>query len=223
MALTRSALREKGIAEKEILDYIMEEHGNTIEATKEKAKEIADQTAEKLQATIDALQGKIDNAPNPDGEDWKVKHDTLKVKYDTDIAAKQKEYDDFKISIETKEAITAKQSILRKQLETDGVNPKLIGLLEKEFDPAKIELDGESIKDWNNISKSVKEQYADVFTPNAAQQKDPASLPVLSTGTGKQSLSPEIVYTKEQIKQMTPAQINENWDKGVKQALEKGK
>lgn len=163
MALTRSALREKGVTEKEILDYIMEEHGNGIEAAKEKAKE----TAEKpLQKTIDELQAKVDSLPKVD--------EGLQAKYDAEIEAHRvtketltKKYDDFALETKNKEVIAAKQSILHRQLAADGANPKLIKLLEKEFDLAGIEIDGEgdkaSIKGWDKLAEPVKAQYAEVF------------------------------------------------------------
>lgn len=177
MALTRSALREKGITDKEILDFIMEEHGNTLEAAKEKAKEAADLAAGKLQDKIDALQGQIDNAPKLDGEDWKAKLDALQAKYDTDIAAKGKELSDFKAAVESEKTAATKREAIRRQLAADGANQKLIGLLEKEFDIAAIELDGEKIKGWDELSKPVKESYADVFTVADVKGTPPAAPP----------------------------------------------
>lgn len=162
MALTRSALRERGITEKEVLDYIMEEHGNTVEAAKEKAEET---TKTALQKTIDGLQRQIDDTPkaDPDGKDWKSEHDALQKKYDIDIAAKDEEFSIYKSSVETEKSENIKRVSLRKQLEADGANPKLTTLLEREFDLEKIEISDGKIKDWDALSKTVKETYADMF------------------------------------------------------------
>lgn len=108
----------------------------------------------------------------------------FKQKYDDEVSAHnatktsmQKVYDDYKANVETEKTATAKQSILLKQLSTDGANPKLINLLEKEFDLSKIELDGDKIKDWDNISKPVKEQYADIFKVEQKKGFEPGNNP----------------------------------------------
>ena len=151
MALTRSALREKGVTEKEVLDFIMEQHGDTVEAAKEKAKETAETAAQRV---IDALQAKVDSLPadSGDGTDWKAKHDTIKGEFDT-----------YKANVENGRATSAKRTALRAALKAEGANEKLIELLESKFDLAAIELDGEKVKGFAELVKPVKEQFAEVF------------------------------------------------------------
>lgn len=183
--MKRSFLTALGL-EKDIIDQIMSEYGNSVELIKEKTKEDYDAKVEKSNKTITDLQDKLNNAikKGHSGKDWeteydtlKAEYDTLKAQYDTDIAAKDKELSDFKAATESEKAIAAKQSILRNQLEADGANPKLVKLLEKEFDIAKIELDGEKIKDWETVSKSVKDQYAEIFGKKQVRGTDPADPP----------------------------------------------
>lgn len=159
MALTRSALREKGITEKEILDYIMEEHGNTVEAAKEKAKETADKAAEKLQSTIDSLQEKIDNAPKPetDGEDWKAK-------YEAEVTAHKVTVDGYR----TEKTTTAQNKALHEALKAAGANEKFISLVIDKVDRSKAVFEGDidkgfTVKNSDDIVKPVKEQYGDIF------------------------------------------------------------
>lgn len=97
-------------------------------------------------------------------EELEAKVSELEKTHKEALGLKDKEFSEYKTTVETENATAAKKSILLKQLSADGANPKLISLLEKEFDLSKVELDGDKIKDWDSISKSVKEQYADIFT-----------------------------------------------------------
>lgn len=89
--------------------------------------------------------------------------DAFKAKYEAEQAA----HEETKNAYTAEKTISVKRSALHKQLASDGCNPKLLKLLEKEFDLAKLEIDGEGdaakIKSWDTLSKSVKEQYSDVF------------------------------------------------------------
>lgn len=164
--MKRSFLTALGL-EKDVIDQIMSEHGNTVELLKEKAKEDADKRTEKLNSKITELQGQVDAAPNG-GDDYKAQYETVK-----------EELKAYKQAVETEKATAAKQAVLRKQLTADGANSDLIDLLELKFDLSKIELDGDAIKDWDALSKPVKEQYAGVFgtteTKGAQVANPPAS------------------------------------------------
>lgn len=145
MSLTRTALKERGV-DKETIDFIMDAHGETIESTKEKLEAAA-------QKKIDALQAKVDSLPaDNEKNDWKDKYDTLKGEFDT-----------YKTNVETEKVTAAKQSALQTALKAEGANEKLIPLLIKSIDDSKLEIDGDKIKDWDNIVKPVKEQFAEVF------------------------------------------------------------
>jgi len=115
----------------------------------------------------------------------------------------KKEFDEFRAGVESEKLTLSKQNALRKHLSDDKANPKLLSLLEKEFDLTKVELDGEKIKDWENLSKPVKEKYIDLFKVEDQKLFKPGN----STGG-----EPGKSFTKEQIKSMTPQEINQNWD-----------
>jgi len=114
--------------------------------------------ADELEAEVKELQGKL-----ADGETYRQKYDEEVKAHGETKKSKQKEFDDYKSSVETEKTAAAKQAAVRKQLQADGAKSTLLPLLEKEFDLTKIELDGDKIKDWDSLSKAVKEQYADVF------------------------------------------------------------
>lgn len=198
--MKRSFLTALGI-EKDVINQIMDEHGTDIETMKEGFKE----KEESFKETIGTLKedNKIlasdiktlkESAPT-NNDDWKTKYDDLEEKYNTDIATRQKEYDDFKEVIETQKTVDAKKTLLRNQLVADGANSKLIDLLELKFDINAIELDGDKIKDWENVSKPIKEQYADIFGTTQTQGAIVGTPPV-STG-GKRNYIAELEKARQ--------------------------
>lgn len=168
--MKRSFLTALGL-EKEQIDQIMSEHGSTVELIKEKNQETVEKQVEKLNTKIAELQEKVDNAPTGDNGNLEEKYNALKT-----------EYDEYKAGVDAEKTTASKQSILRGHLEKDGANPKLIKLIEREFDLSKLEVDGEKIKDWDFVSKPIKEAYADVFGVTQTKSADVATPPGENTG-----------------------------------------
>lgn len=102
-----------------------------------------------LQEKNDDLTAKVETLSKENGED---KYNQL-----------QKEFDDYKKEIQTEKDNTTKTSKLKEQLKKDGANEKIINLLLKEFDLANVVIEEENIKDWETLSKNVKEDYKDFF------------------------------------------------------------
>lgn len=191
MALTRAALRERGITEKEILDYIMEEHGNTVEAAKEKTKEDTEKAAQKKN---DALQEQLDSMPKPDseGKDWKAEYETLKAStVDKTVHDTLKsEFDTYKSNVETEKAAAKTDSELSEMLKNAGFNEKSLGdlLNDKRFDRsiAKRGKDGnisngeeivsavKSLGNWGSHFGTFQTVGAGVATPPKAEPAKPA-------------------------------------------------
>lgn len=151
MALTRTALKERGV-DKETIDFIMEAHGETIESTKEKLE-----TASQLK--IDKLQAKIDSIPEPttDGDDWMAK-------YNAEVAAHKATMDGYK----TEKTTNAQNKALHEALKAAGANEKFISLVIDKVDRSKAVFDGDiekgfTVKNSDDIVKPVKEQYGDIF------------------------------------------------------------
>lgn len=153
--------------ESDTIKQIMKENGKDIAKEQKKTElaesKIADYNEKTLK--INELTKELKQLQGKSGEidAYKEQLESLQEKYDTDLAAKQQEYDDFKTATETQKTVDTKKSLLLSQLESDGAKPKSAKLLAKEFDINALELDGDKIKDWENVSKSVKEEFADYF------------------------------------------------------------
>jgi chromosome segregation ATPase len=185
--MKRSFLTALGL-DKEIIDQIMSEHETTIKTIKERAKE--------------EYESKISQLNNNDGE-WKTKYDSLKSAYDADMASKDKALEEYKASVESDKEKANKQSALRSKLESEGANPKLVKLLEKEFDVDNIELDGSDVKDWESVFTPIKEQYSDLF--GTAKETGTTTANPPASGEEKD-------FTIEQINAMSEKEINKNWN-----------
>ena len=85
--------------------------------------------------------------------------------------ALQSEFDTFKTSVAEEKANGIKVTACVKALTDLGINEKTARLLvnAKDFDLAKIELDGEKFKNADEVSKTFKEAYAD-FIPETHKE-----------------------------------------------------
>jgi hypothetical protein len=81
----------------------------------------------------------------------------------TNLQKTEEEFTKFKTDTEAEKTTGTKRNALKSHLETAGANPKLIALLEREFDLEKIALEGDKIKDWDTLIKPVKENYGEIF------------------------------------------------------------
>lgn len=180
MALTRPMLRNLGVTEKETLDAIMDAHGETINPLKDSIKELE---SDKLKLTQDykslevdklKLEQDIKNTPEIEVNGntvSKADYDKLKGEFDT-----------YKTNIETEKTTAKTKSIVQKQLEADGANPKAINLLLKEIDLTKAKIDGDKITNWEDLAKSLKTDYADFFGVVETKGANPATPPTNSGG-----------------------------------------
>lgn len=164
----KAILKANGI-DGEVVDTIAE----TIKAEIPKEFVSKTQYAKKVNA-IDDLNIKIaDLEAKGNTDEYKSKFETLET-----------EYNNFKANIEAEKVNLSKTNILRSKLKNEGVNDKLINLLLKEFEIEKIELDGEEVKDWENVIKPVKENYVDLF-PQTQTQGNPANTPPAKGNDGQ--------------------------------------
>jgi len=116
------------------------------------------QSLQELQEKADDLTVKVETLSKDNGEE---KYNQL-----------QKEFEDYKTSIQVEKNNQNKTSRLREQLKKDGANEKIINLLIKEFDLEQIELEEENIKGWEDVSKQVKENYSDFFAKTESKGTD---------------------------------------------------
>lgn len=92
-------------------------------------------------------------------------------------------------SHEAEKLIDSKRKALHKQLQAEGANPKLVDLLESKFNLDNLDLDGDTIKDWETHATPVKEQYSELFGKVQTQGVDVPTPPTAIGNAGK-STSP---------------------------------
>lgn len=151
----------EGEAVDAIADTIKAEIPKDFVAKTQYNKKIA--AIEDLNATVADLQAK---AEIQNTDEYKTKYEALET-----------EFNDFKQNIETEKVNSTKTDLLRKKLQTEGVNEKVIKLLEKEFDLNTLEVENDDIKDWDNLINPVKENYSDFFKVTETIQGNPPNTP----------------------------------------------
>ena len=187
MSLTRKMLKAMGIEEEKI-DQIIEAHSETVDSLKAD-RDSYKEDAEKLkdvQKELDDLKAKGDDG-------WKEKHDRLKA-----------EFDQYKNDVQAKETKAAKEDAYRAVLKDANLSEKGIEKAIKYADWDKIELgeDGK-LKGANDHIKAAREEWAEYVTT--------------TTTTGAKTSTPPANnhaknYTTAEIKSMSAAEINANWD-----------
>lgn len=219
--MNTSFLKGLGL-EQEVIDKIMAENGRDVEREKSRSEaKLEDYNAKTLE--IDQL--KKDNAAiqkqASESEAYKTKMDELQTRY-TDLQAEltaaktdyeQKWADRDKADADKADS-AALDSALERHLKAAGANPDpliLEGLMNK-FDRSALKRDGDTITNWEDVSKSVIAANAQHFGKEKTKAADVADPPVGNPTS----------YTMEDVKKMSTQEINKNWDK-VKPVLEKGK
>lgn len=187
MSLTRKMLKAMGIEEEKI-DQIIEAHSETVDSLKAD-RDSYKEDAEKLkdvQKELDDLKAKGDDG-------WKEKHDALKA-----------EFDQYKNDVQAKETKAAKEAAYRAILKDANLSEKGIEKAVKYAEWDKIELgeDGK-LKGANDHIKAAREEWAEYVTT--------------TTTTGAKTSNPPANnhaknYTTAEIKSMSAAEINANWD-----------
>ena len=187
MSLTRKMLKAMGIEEEKI-DQIIEAHSETVDSLKAD-RDSYKEDAEKLkdvQKELDDLKAKGDDG-------WKEKHDRLKD-----------EFDKYKTDVHAKETKAAKEAAYRAILKDANLSEKGIEKAVKYADWDKIELDTDGkLKGANDHIKAAREEWAEYVTT--------------TTTTGAKTSTPPANnhaknYTTAEIKNMSAAEINANWD-----------
>ena len=187
MSLTRKMLKAMGIEEEKI-DQIIEAHSETVDSLKAD-RDSYKEDAEKLkdvQKELDDLKAKGDDG-------WKEKHDRLKD-----------EFDKYKTDVQAKETKAAKEAAYRAILKDANLSEKGIEKAVKYAEWDKIELgeDGK-LKGANDHIKAARYEWAEYVTT--------------TTTTGAKTSTPPANnhaknYTTADIKNMSAAEINANWD-----------
>ena len=121
----------------------------------------------------------------------------------TKLANKEEEFNNYKIDIDKKQKQSTKLNKVKEQLKKDGItSDKLVDLLVKEVDLDSLEFENDNIKDWDNIGKSLKDNYSDFYTTTQTIGTEPTTPPTNNATN----------LTKEDIASMSTDEINKNWE-----------
>ena len=187
MSLTRKMLKAMGIEEEKI-DQIIEAHSETVDSLKADRDSYKDD-AEKLKA----VQKELDDLKAKGDDGWKEKHDRLKD-----------EFDKYKTDVQAKETKAAKEAAYRAILKDANLSEKGIEKAVKYADWDKIELDTDGkLKGANDHIKAVREEWAEYVTTTTTTGAKTSTPP---------ANNPAKNYTTAEIKNMSAAEINANWD-----------
>lgn len=175
-SLTRKFLSGIGIEEDKI-DLIVEKHNEVLTEIKDERDKLKEDAAKlpEIEKELNTLKSQVAGT------------DSYKDKFE----ALQKEYNDFKADVESKQTTAKKESAFRNILKDIGIPEKRIDSVVKVSDINGIELDGEGIKDVETLKESLKKEWSDFITTTKVEGVNSANPP---STTGKTTM------TKEQIR-----------------------
>ena len=191
MALTRKMLKAMGI-EDEKIDQIIDAHTETVDGLKADIEKYRTD-AEKLpgvQKELETAQAGLEAGKK---DSWKVKYDAIK-----------EEFEGYKSEQTKKETRAAKESAYRNLLKATGINEKRIESVLKVSDVDSLELDDKgAIKDAAKLTDSIKTEWADCISTTMTKGAESHTPPQINNGKS---------YTAADIRGMSAAEINKNWD-----------
>lgn len=194
MALTRKSLKAMGLTDEQV-DSIIEMHTDTVDGLKEQVKTYkAD--AEKLtnvQKELDDLKAMGDGG--------------YKEKYEKE----HKDFEDYKADITAKESKAAKEKAVRAYFENKNITGSNLDLAMRGCgeEMAALVMDGDKIKDTASLDALIDGAYKSLVYTEHTQGANPATPP---------ANNPAKNYTTAEIKNMSAAEINANWD-SIKSSL----
>lgn len=140
--------------EEEKIDQIIDAHGETVDALKADIQETKE------------LNKKIDDLSKENEELKKIEIPKDKSE---EIEKLTKEIEEFK----KKETLGVKQTAYRKLLKEAGIDEKRYNSIMKLTDFEKFEIDGETIKNKDELVTKVKEDYSDFIIEVDTEAHDP--------------------------------------------------
>ena len=188
MALTRKSLKAMGLTDEQV-DSIIEMHSETVDGLKEQVKTYkAD--AEKLpnvQKELDDLKAAGDGG--------------FKEKFEKEHS----DFENFKKTIQEKETKAAKESAAKAFFESKGItgNSLEIAMRGSSAEIAALDLDGEKIKDSSALDALVNGTFKALVSTTTTKGANIPNPPITS---------PNKAYSADDIRKMSPAEINKNWD-----------
>ena len=188
MALTRKLLKGMGLTDEQV-DTIIEAHTDTVDGLKEQVKTYkAD--AEKLPN----VQKELDDLKAAGDGGWEEKAKDFEKKYN-DLVAENK----------NKETKAAKESAAKAFFESKGItgNSLEIAMRGSSAEIAALDLDGEKIKDSSALDALVNGTFKALVSTTTTKGANIPNPPITT---------PNKAYSADDIRKMSPAEINKNWD-----------
>ena len=188
MALTRKLLKGMGLTDEQV-DTIIEAHTDTVDGLK------AD--VSKYKSDAEKLAG-VEKELN----DLKAMGDGgYKDKYEKE----HKAFEDYKADVTAKESKAAKEKAVRAYFESKNITGANLDLAMRGCgeEMAALEMDGDKIKDTKSLDALVDGTYKGLVSTTQTKGANPANPP---------ANPPAKNYTTADIKNMSAAEINANWD-----------
>ena len=188
MALTRKLLKGMGLTDEQV-DTISEAHTDTVDGLKADVSKYKSD-AEKLSTVEKELN---DLRAMGDGG--------YKEKYEKE----HKAFEDYKADVTAKESKAAKEKAVRAYFESKNITGANLDLAMRGCgeEMAALEMDGEKIKDTKILDALVDGTYKGLVSTTQTKGANPANPP---------ANPPAKNYTTAEIKNMSAAEINANWD-----------
>lgn len=188
MALTRKLLKGMGLTDEQV-DTIIEAHTDTVDGLK------ADISKYKTDAEkLPGVQKELDNLKAAGDGGYKEK-------YEKEHSA----FEAFKTDITAKESKAAKEKAVRAYFESKNITGANLDLAMRGCgeEMAALELENGKIKDTKSLDALMESTYKGLVSTTRTKGADPANPPANPTAKS---------YTTAEIKNMTAAEINANWD-----------
>lgn len=182
MALTRKFLKALGVSE-EAIEEIITAHTDVTDDLKTQLK--AAQDAQKQLETVTAERDELQKKLNDPAQADRV----------AELEKQVAEY-------QNRESTAQKRTALTALLEKIGIDKRGFSRVLAATDLDGVEMDGENIKDADKLAESLKTEWSDLITEPGATGKPPQTPPQ----------NKPVTYTPDDIRKMSPAEINKNFD-----------
>lgn len=188
MALTRKLLKGMGLTDEQV-DTIIEAHSDTVDGLK------ADMNRYKADAEkLPGVQKELNDLKAAGDDGYKEKYEK-----------EHKAFEDYKTDITAKEAKAAKEKAVKAYFESKNITGANLDLAMRGCgaEMAALEMDGDKIKDTKSLDTLIDGTYKGLISTTKTQGANPANPP---------ANPPAKNYTAADIKNMSAAEINANWD-----------
>jgi hypothetical protein len=188
MSITRKLLKGMGLTDEQV-DTIIEAHTETVDGLK------ADISRYKADAgKLAGVQKELDDLKAAGDGGYKVKYEK-----------EHSDFEAFKSNITAKETKAAKEKAVRAFFESKNITGANLDLAMRGCgeEMAALEMDGDKIKDTKGLDALLSGAYKGLVSTMQQQGANPANPPA---GT------PAKRYTTEELRSMSAAEINANWD-----------